>query len=108
MNTTSMIDIRLVVFYEAPDAFDICEADLDQEIDEQLEEYVVANVHNIDSPGFVVQDFEVPDTLDRQLILDICNGKSMGIWTQKSVDFDSELYLSWIFAKNNENKWEQF
>lgn len=103
-----MLKIRLVTFYEAPNCWDITVPDLDKEIDEQLEEYVCSNIDNITAPGFEIEDFEVPDSLDRQLVLDICNGKSMGFWTMKSVDFNNEMYLSWIFCKNKKNAWTKF
>ena len=103
-----MTKIRLVTFYEAPNCWDIIEADEEKEVDEQLEQYVKDNIDNITAPGFQVEDFEVPDTLDRQLILDVCNGKSMALWTIKSVDFNSEMYLNWIFFNNKENSWEEF
>jgi hypothetical protein len=101
------MDIRLVIFYDTPDAYNVIEDDEDREVDEKLEEYVNTNINNLNSPGFVVENFEVPDSLERQLVLDICNGKSMCIWTTKSVDFYSELYLSWIFT-NKEGVWKKF
>ena len=101
------MDIRLVVFYEAPNAYDIIEDDEDREVEDQLEDYVRNNINNLNSPGFVVEDFTAPDSLERQLVLDICNGKSMGIWTMNSVDFRSELYLSWIFT-NKDGVWKEF
>lgn len=102
-----MTKIRLVTFYEASDCWDITEANPDKEIGEQLEEYVTSNIQNITSPGFVVKDFEVPEDLEKQLILDICNGKSMAVWIENSVDFHSEYYQNWIFFKNKENSWEE-
>lgn len=103
-----MTKIRLVTFYEAPNWAEIIEADEEKEVDEQLEQYARDNIDNITAPGFEVEDFEVPDTLDRQLILDICNGKSMGLWTIKSVDFNNEMWVNWIFYKNKDNHWEEF
>ena len=103
-----MTKIRLVTFYEASNCWDITEADLDREIDEQLEEYVVSNINNITAPGFEIEDFEVPDSLDRQLVLDICNGKSFGIWSCNYVDFNSEYYQNWIYYKNKKNVWTKF
>lgn len=81
-----------------------------------LEEYFVSNINTINSPlnsfinnepGFVVKDFEIPETLDKDLIIDICNGKSMKFWIEKHVDFDREFYRSWIFTKNKDD-WELF
>ena len=109
-----MFKIRLVTFYEAPGAYNFVSLDIvnDEDFDiidqvEQLEEYVVTNIKSLNSPGFLVEDFEVPDSLEKTLILDICNGKSHGVWMQKSVDFNNELYLSWIFI-NKGGVWENF
>ena len=105
-----MTQIRLITFYEAPDCWNITDPDLDNEIDEQLEKYVANNVDSINSPGFEIEDFEIPDNLmiqsNKQFVFDICQGKSFDIWSYKSVDFSSEYYQNWIYFKNKNNSWE--
>lgn len=109
-----MLKIRLVTFYEAPDCWDITSFLFfeSKEVDEQLEEYVDNNINNITAPGFEIEDFEVPDNLtmssNKQFIVDICQGKSFGIWSYKNVDFNSEYYQNWIYYKNKENVWTKF
>ena len=97
-----MTNFRLVTFYEAPDCWDILDADEEIEIDVQLEKYVSENINeNIDSPGFIVEDFTVPENLNNGLILDICNGKSFGEWSRYTVDFHNEHYQNWIFVQKD-------
>lgn len=103
-----MKHIRLVTFYEAPNCWDFLDDDIEFECDAQLENYVLNNINEtIDLPGFVVEDFTVPDDLDRSLILDICNGKSFTLWDSESVDFHSEMYQFWSFIQNGD-KYEPF
>ena len=109
-----MIKVRLVTFYEAPSCWDRFESDADEdvELDVQLNEYVGSNIGQIDSPGFEVEDFEIPDNLNmgenKQLVMDICNGKSFSTWINNGVDFHNEYYQNWVYFKNKDNEWQEF
>jgi hypothetical protein len=108
-----MTSIRLVIFYQTPDGTLLKS---NEDVNQALEEYLVSNINTINSPlnsfinnpGFVVKDFEIPETLDKDLITDICNGKSMKVWIEKRVMFEVEFYQSWIFTKNKKDDWELF
>jgi len=108
-----MTSIRLVIFYQTPDGTLLKS---NEDVNQALEEYLVSNINTINSPlnsfinnpGFVVKNFEIPETLDKDLITDICNGKSMKVWIEKRVMFEVEFYQSWIFTKNKKDDWELF
>lgn len=107
-----MVKIRLVTFYEAPNCWNITNDEDDRDLDVQLGEYVFDNIDNITTPGFWVEDFEIPDNLtmdsNKQFVVDICQGRSFNTWNEAGVDFGSEYYQNWIFFKNKENSWEEF
>lgn len=104
-----MAKIRLVTFYEAPNCWDVLD-DHEDEIDEQLNEYVLKNIKKINMPGFKVEDFNVPDNLtksNKRLVMDACNGKSFSVWVNNQVDFHNEYYQNWVFTYKDK-KWKEF
>lgn len=107
-----MANIRLVTFYEAPKCWDITDANYDKDVIVQLSEYVFGHIDHIDSPGFEVEDFEIPDNLmmesNKELVVDLCKGRSFTIWYDVDVNFNNQYFNNWIFFKNKDNSWEEF
>ena len=68
----------------------------------QIEQYVYDNCNNFDNltnSKLIIEDFNIPDNVDKQLILDICARKQFHICRDYSVD---SHYQSWIFVFDGE------
>jgi hypothetical protein len=95
------MNIRLVIAKDWPNGdFD----NDDPDTDHLIHQYVNDNANNInklEEVGLDVEDFTVPDTLDKQLVLDICSGKTFGVCFNYSTDFYSDYYQNWIFVEKN-------
>lgn len=49
---------------------------------------------------FHVEDFDVPDDLDMDLIVDICTGKAFNVWMDNWCNFHKDYLQDWIFVKH--------
>jgi hypothetical protein len=81
------------------------------EDDTQITQYVNTNCNNVDELTDIrlkIEDFSIPDNLDRQLVLDICTGKEYHICFDNAVDFYTEYHQSWIFVLDNNNQYVPF
>ena len=108
--------IKLLVWCEGvmPEQFE--ETD-DFTVHENFDNFVVSEINNNnllqsfekDSPLNKMEsiEFKVPDDLDKQLIFDICYGKSFNMWFEYQIDVYQDYFQNWVFYKKDD-KWEKF
>ena len=108
--------IKLLVWCEGvmPEQFE--ETD-DFTVYENFDDFVVREVNNNNLLQSFEKDnlfnkmesieFEVPDDLSKQLIFDICYGKSCNMWFEHQIDFYQDYYQYWVFVEKD-GKWEGF
>jgi hypothetical protein len=101
--------IKLAVWCEGylPDQFDDDSSDFDIFVASEVNKDKLLHSFEKDNPfnEMKIIEFEIPDDLDKQLIFDICSGKSHNLWYLHNIDFSEEYHASWVFIEKN-NKLE--
>lgn len=61
-------------------------------------------VSSINSKAIKIVEFEVPDNLDKENLVYICQGRAFSVWFDLEIDLFSDYYQNWAFKFLND-KW---